>query len=43
MWLMQSITLPLWAYIVSLLLPASYIAKLSKNKIDEKLGNGSDK
>lgn len=41
-WMLQNVQIPLWAFVVALLLPASFIAKLAKNKLNEKLGNGSN-
>jgi hypothetical protein len=41
-WMLQDVSIPLWAFVTALLLPASFIAKLAKNKINEKLGNGTN-
>ena len=41
-WLGQNITVPLWGFIVALLLPAAFFAKIAKEAIMAKL-NGTTK
>jgi len=38
-WLAQSVTMPLWAFITALLLPAAFFAKLAKEAVMKKLGH----
>jgi hypothetical protein len=37
-WLAQEIVLPLWAFIVALLLPAAFFSRLAKEAVKKRLG-----
>lgn len=36
-WLAQDITIPLWGFLVALLLPAAFFAKIAKEAVESKL------
>jgi len=38
-WLNQTVQMPLYAYLVSLLLPASYMAYVAKSILQNRFGN----
>jgi len=38
-WLNQTVQMPLYAYLVSLLLPASYMAYVAKSVLQNRFGN----
>lgn len=41
-WLAQPVTVPLWGFLIALILPVAYFSKLAKDRINDYMAGGGE-